>query len=256
MSSDPMGTQRAIQQGDRHRRRADEAARPDRATEPHRDSAGRPARADHGVRSRLLVDVAMLVAGERRDRGWSRTSSSEPAALPVTWIAVFGVLVLVMFGRTGHVQPALRSHLLDEIRPIVSATAVATMARDLLPRDRRRTTPTPRQTAQAWHPRAPSPCRLAAPASSSPRSRAIARGEGRPTLIVGAGKVGHLVARRLIERPEFGLTPVGFLDNDPLEMNGPARLCRSSARAGTSSGSSRARCRARRSSLSRPLRTR
>jgi exopolysaccharide biosynthesis polyprenyl glycosylphosphotransferase len=50
------------------------------------------------------------------------------------------------------------------------------------------------------------------------RARAIARGEGRNTLIVGAGKVGHLVARRLTERPEFGLQPVGFLDNDPLEI--------------------------------------
>jgi exopolysaccharide biosynthesis polyprenyl glycosylphosphotransferase len=52
------------------------------------------------------------------------------------------------------------------------------------------------------------------------RARAIRRGEGRRTLIVGAGKVGHLVARRLVERPEFGLQPVGFLDNDPLEMEG------------------------------------
>jgi exopolysaccharide biosynthesis polyprenyl glycosylphosphotransferase len=54
------------------------------------------------------------------------------------------------------------------------------------------------------------------------RARAIARGEGRPTLIVGAGKVGHLVARRLLERPGFGLQPVGFLDNDPLEIEGRA----------------------------------
>ena len=52
---------------------------------------------------------------------------------------------------------------------------------------------------------------------SSPGDR---RGEGPATLIVGAGKVGHLVARRLMDRPEFGLQPVGFLDNDPLEIEG------------------------------------
>jgi exopolysaccharide biosynthesis polyprenyl glycosylphosphotransferase len=52
------------------------------------------------------------------------------------------------------------------------------------------------------------------------RARAISRGEGRPTLIVGAGRIGNLVARRLMQRPEFGLTPVGFLDNDPMELNG------------------------------------
>jgi lipopolysaccharide/colanic/teichoic acid biosynthesis glycosyltransferase len=39
---------------------------------------------------------------------------------------------------------------------------------------------------------------------------------GYNTLIVGAGGVGHLVARRLLERPELGLRPVGFLDNEPL----------------------------------------
>jgi exopolysaccharide biosynthesis polyprenyl glycosylphosphotransferase len=38
----------------------------------------------------------------------------------------------------------------------------------------------------------------------------------RPTLIVGAGRVGRLVARRLRDAPELGLRPIGFLDKDPL----------------------------------------
>ncbi len=37
-----------------------------------------------------------------------------------------------------------------------------------------------------------------------------------PTLVVGAGFVGARVVRRLIETPEYGLRPVGFLDADPL----------------------------------------
>jgi exopolysaccharide biosynthesis polyprenyl glycosylphosphotransferase len=36
-----------------------------------------------------------------------------------------------------------------------------------------------------------------------------------PTLILGAGVVGRQVARRLLSRPEYGLTPVGFVDSDP-----------------------------------------
>jgi len=49
------------------------------------------------------------------------------------------------------------------------------------------------------------------------RRRALRRGEtGLNTLIVGAGSVGHLIAKRLQERPEFGLRPIGFLDKDPL----------------------------------------
>ena len=45
-----------------------------------------------------------------------------------------------------------------------------------------------------------------------------AAGEGlRPTLIVGAGRVGRLLAKRLLEMPQDGLKPIGFLDKTPLE---------------------------------------
>jgi exopolysaccharide biosynthesis polyprenyl glycosylphosphotransferase len=37
-----------------------------------------------------------------------------------------------------------------------------------------------------------------------------------PTLIIGAGVVGDHLARRLISEPRYGLSPVGFLDLDPL----------------------------------------
>jgi len=48
------------------------------------------------------------------------------------------------------------------------------------------------------------------------RLQAWERGHGRRTLIVGAGQVGQLVARRLAKLPQAGLVPVGFLDKDPL----------------------------------------
>ncbi len=38
----------------------------------------------------------------------------------------------------------------------------------------------------------------------------------RNTLIVGAGKVGKQVARKLVRHEAFGLRPVGFVDDDPL----------------------------------------
>jgi exopolysaccharide biosynthesis polyprenyl glycosylphosphotransferase len=38
---------------------------------------------------------------------------------------------------------------------------------------------------------------------------------GKPVLIMGAGIVGAQVARRLEHRPEYGLAPIGFLDDDP-----------------------------------------
>ena len=165
----------------------------------------------------LLVDVAMLVAA-----GASTQLASHLAGYPkppITWIFLFAAMVLALLGVRGMYNQRLRSHLLDEIRQVVSATSVATMAvitfAIILVDDPH----TSGQTAQAWI--------LATLFLSAgrtglfiSRTRAIARGEGRATLIVGAGKVGHLVARRLTERPEFGLQPVGFLDNDPLVIEG------------------------------------
>ena len=38
---------------------------------------------------------------------------------------------------------------------------------------------------------------------------------GKPTLLVGAGRIGAQVERRLREQPELGLRPLGYLDSDP-----------------------------------------
>jgi exopolysaccharide biosynthesis polyprenyl glycosylphosphotransferase len=49
-------------------------------------------------------------------------------------------------------------------------------------------------------------------------ARSRREGEGlRPTLILGAGRIGHLTAKRLLASPELGLLPIGYLDKDPLE---------------------------------------
>jgi exopolysaccharide biosynthesis polyprenyl glycosylphosphotransferase len=40
----------------------------------------------------------------------------------------------------------------------------------------------------------------------------------RPTLIIGAGVVGAKLARRLIDDAQYGLRPVGFLDDDPTPL--------------------------------------
>lgn len=38
---------------------------------------------------------------------------------------------------------------------------------------------------------------------------------GRPTMIIGCGHVGNQIAATLLDRPEYGLKPVGFVDDDP-----------------------------------------
>ncbi len=53
-------------------------------------------------------------------------------------------------------------------------------------------------------------------------SRAVARAACRRniaylqnTIIVGAGEIGQLVARKLVQHPEYGINVVGFVDSDP-----------------------------------------
>src|SRR6266478_5946344 len=40
-------------------------------------------------------------------------------------------------------------------------------------------------------------------------------GSGLRTIIIGAGEAGRILARDLRRAPEYGLLPIGFLDDDP-----------------------------------------
>jgi FlaA1/EpsC-like NDP-sugar epimerase len=39
-----------------------------------------------------------------------------------------------------------------------------------------------------------------------------------PTMLIGAGRAGVLVAKEVIARPDMGIHPVGFLDDDPMKV--------------------------------------
>lgn len=51
---------------------------------------------------------------------------------------------------------------------------------------------------------------------SSQRAHRRARREEVPTIIIGAGPVGLLVAREIEARPDLGIVALGFVDDDPL----------------------------------------
>ncbi|HSS95160.1 MAG TPA: polysaccharide biosynthesis protein, partial [Candidatus Dormibacteraeota bacterium] len=58
--------------------------------------------------------------------------------------------------------------------------------------------------------------------SAAPRRRPK-NGSGLRTIIIGAGAAGRILARDLKHTPEYGLHPIGFLDDDPTK-NGAAGL--------------------------------
>jgi len=59
--------------------------------------------------------------------------------------------------------------------------------------------------------------RILAERSESAR-RAAPRADARPTILIGAGRAGALVAKEIAGRPDLGIRPVGFLDDDALKV--------------------------------------
>jgi exopolysaccharide biosynthesis polyprenyl glycosylphosphotransferase len=169
--------------------------------------------------ARPLVDAAMLtVACLAAAIGSEAAGVSAP---PLGSLVAFSVLVMLLLALRGMYATRLRSELLEGIRGVVAATSLAAMTvltlRELLFAE-------PQElAAQTIRPWAFATAYLAAGRIALHWSRAQARRQGealRPTLIVGAGRVGRLVAKRLLAHPELGLKPVGFLDKEPMDPDG------------------------------------
>ncbi len=164
----------------------------------------------------LAVDAAMLLAA-----AGATALGAEHAGLPrlsLGWLAAFAAICLVAARARGMYAPKLRLDVLDDLRGVVTVVSLAAMSvlamRVLLGHD-------PHDlSVEVFRPWVFAVVYLAVGriALSWTQTRARAVGEvARPTLIVGAGRVGRLMARRLIDHPELGLRPIGFLDKEPLD---------------------------------------
>src|SRR5215211_1681522 len=184
-----------------------------------------PQSARRGVRdanwfgwSALALDLIMLAAGAAMVAVLSPTSSptGHVPSEPLEWMLVFSVLVLVLFRLRGMYTAPLRLELTEALRAIVSATAIAavlTMAARVLTTNEAYVAA---ETVRHWA--VVVPLLLAGRAAvllGEGRRRRLGA-SGRRTLVVGAGAVGRLTARRLLSDPALGLVPIGFLDDDPL----------------------------------------
>ena len=164
--------------------------------------------------ARFSLDASMLVIA-----AVAAKLGSESAGLPdspAVWSVLFAVTVLGLCAARGMYGSRLRSELLEELRIVLTATSLAAIAVLSL---RELVAPPPDLAAQTIRTWGFATAYLVAGrvALHWSRSQAYRHGESmRPTLIVGAGKVGRLTAARLLAQPQVGLKPVGFLDKDPL----------------------------------------
>jgi exopolysaccharide biosynthesis polyprenyl glycosylphosphotransferase len=167
------------------------------------------------VLARFSLDLTMLAAAAVASALGSGAARVEAA--PVGWVLLFGALVIGVFGLRGMYRPRIRAELLEDLRGVVAATSLAAMAVLTL---RLLLTEPSDLAAQVIRPWAFATVYLAAGRVALHWSQSQARHAGeslRPTLIVGAGRIGRLTAKRLLEQPKLGLRPIGFLDKEPME---------------------------------------
>ncbi|MGA2321624.1 MAG: exopolysaccharide biosynthesis polyprenyl glycosylphosphotransferase [Solirubrobacteraceae bacterium] len=122
-------------------------------------------------------------------------------------------LVMLLFYLRGLYRTRLRALVLDGVVPVISAVSVAAMTVAMIGAFANQRVPS--LWVRTW---------LLAlllvgfgrvTLSLAQRMARARRLVGKPVLIMGAGVVGAQVARRLDSHPEYGLVPVGFLDEDP-----------------------------------------
>ena len=180
----------------------------------HAQAAPRLAPAKAWALACIAVDTTMLVLAALATSVGAQTGGF--ARAPVGWTVGFSAVTLLLFRSHGLYTLKLGLRTLDDVRSIVGSTTLAAMGilslRLLLGQ-------TPDLAAESVRPWAFATVYIAAGRVALYWSQARARQDGehvRPTLIVGAGRIGQLTARRLLDAPQLGLKPVAFLDKEPL----------------------------------------
>jgi exopolysaccharide biosynthesis polyprenyl glycosylphosphotransferase len=160
------------------------------------------------------VDLSMLMLAAGATALGGRLAASRTPS--VAWMAGFTAAALIIYASRGLYTQRLRVRVLDDVGRLLVGTAIAASL-----------VVTAEVALDGSVPVALGVLRLCGFACAYvaagrvalywSRERARAEGEStRPTLIVGAGRIGALVAKRLLASPRLGLKPVAFLDKEPL----------------------------------------
>ncbi len=154
----------------------------------------------------LLVAVVLCVGGVHSALHLSGAQAPLLAMPP---------LVVALFYVRGLYRTRLRALLLDGVLPGIGGVSVAAMAVALLGIVLNGRMPVQDDWVREWCYALVGVAMARLLLSFTQRWARAQRLVGKPVLIMGAGMVGAQVARRLEAHPEYGLAPIGFLDEDP-----------------------------------------
>jgi exopolysaccharide biosynthesis polyprenyl glycosylphosphotransferase len=124
-------------------------------------------------------------------------------------------LVMLLFHLRGLYRTRLRALVLDGVVPVVSGVSVGAMTVEMIGLFANGRVPDQSVWVRAWLFALIGVGVGRVALALTQRWARASRLVGKPVLIMGAGVVGAQVARRLESHPEYGLVPVGFLDEDP-----------------------------------------
>ncbi len=162
---------------------------------------------------RPSVDLLLMYVGVFAALGGIGSTFSV-SAVRAPLLVLPPVALLLLYLR-GLYRSRLRALLLDGVVPVVSAVSVGAVAVAMVGVAVNGTMPSQDDWLEAWLfvllGLGLSRIALTLTQRFARRRRLV----GKPVLIMGAGLVGSQVARRLDHHPEYGLAPVGFLDDDP-----------------------------------------
>jgi exopolysaccharide biosynthesis polyprenyl glycosylphosphotransferase len=158
---------------------------------------------------RPLLDFFLLCVGLLAALGSAGLSSAQVPLL------LTPLLVMMLLLPRGLYRSRLSPSAFEGLSIVVSAVSVAVMALFTVSVVTYEQMATPHEWVRVWLFSVLTLVlgrRAVAGAQRWARSRRLV---GKPVLIMGAGVVGAQVARRLESHPEYGLAPIGFLDEDP-----------------------------------------
>jgi exopolysaccharide biosynthesis polyprenyl glycosylphosphotransferase len=162
---------------------------------------------------RLITDLLLMYVGVAIATG-GVGAMLHVSAVRAPLLALPPVALTLLYLR-GLYRTRLRAMILDGIVPVISAVSVGAMVVAMIGIFANGEMPSQNDWIQAW---LLTLFALALGRITLALTQRFARSRrliGKPVLIMGAGLVGSQVARRLDNHPEYGLAPVGFLDDDP-----------------------------------------
>jgi exopolysaccharide biosynthesis polyprenyl glycosylphosphotransferase len=161
----------------------------------------------------VVVDVITLLLAVGAALLGANAANVTVSGAPLVWL--YPPLVIGLLALRGMYRPKITLRILDDAAHVVGAASVAAMVIVALAALSTNIGEHAQLTARVWV------FAIAYVAGGRlmlgllQRKARAERTISKPTLIVGAGKIGAQVERRLREKPELGLDPIGYVDAYP-----------------------------------------